>query len=218
MDIKLLQKSLIFRNMNDDEIHSALSALQAIEKKYKKDDVVMSAGIITETMGLVISGSVTIESNDIWGNRTILSHIGAGGFFAETYALLDDEVMLVDVRANENCRILFFRIGSLSDLNNHKEIWVNKLIFNLLQISAHKNLTLSLRSFHTAPKTVRGRIMAYLNSVSLQNHSKEFDIPFNRQQMADYLSLDRTALSKELGRMRNEGVISFRKNHFKIME
>ena len=102
MDIKLLQKSLIFRNMNDDEIHSALSALQAVEKKYKKDDVVMSAGIITDTMGLVISGSVTVESNEIWGNRTILSHIGAGGFFAETYALLDDEVMLVDVRENEN--------------------------------------------------------------------------------------------------------------------
>lgn len=217
MDIQSLQKSVIFRNMNDDEISSALSALQAVEKKYKKDDIIMSAGDATETMGLVISGSVTVESNDIWGNRTILSHVGEDGFFAETYALLDDEVMLVDVRANENCRILFFRIGSLSKLNKHKDIWVNKLIFNLLQISAHKNLTLSLRSFHTAPKTVRGRIMAYLNSVSLQNHSPEFDIPFNRQQMADYLSLDRTALSKELGRMRNEGVISFRKNHFRIM-
>ena len=218
MDIGFLHKSVIFRNMNDDEIQSALSALHAVEKKYKKDDIIMAAGEVTETMGLVISGSVTVESNDIWGNRTILSHVGTGGFFAETYALLDDEVMLVDVRANENCRILFFRIGSLSKLNNHKDIWVNKLIFNLLQISAHKNLTLSLRSFHTAPKTVRGRIMAYLNSVSLQNHSAEFDIPFNRQQMADYLSLDRTALSKELGRMRNEGVISFRKNHFKIIE
>ena len=217
MDIGFLHKSIIFRNMNDDEIGSALSTLNAVEKKYKKDDIIMTAGDVTEKMGLVIRGSVTVESNDIWGNRTILSHVGEGGFFAETYALLDDEVMLVDVRANENCRILFFRIGSLSKLNNHKDIWVNKLIFNLLQISAHKNLTLSLRSFHTAPKTVRGRIMAYLNSVSLQNHSAEFDIPFNRQQMADYLSLDRTALSKELGRMRNEGVILFRKNHFKIM-
>lgn len=217
MDIGFLHKSIIFRNMNDDEIGSALSTLNAVEKKYKKDDIIMTAGDVTEKMGLVIRGSVTVESNDIWGNRTILSHVDEGGFFAETYALLDDEVMLVDVRANENCRILFFRIGSLSKLNNHKDIWVNKLIFNLLQISAHKNLTLSLRSFHTAPKTVRGRIMAYLNSVSLQNHSAEFDIPFNRQQMADYLSLDRTALSKELGRMRNEGVILFRKNHFKIM-
>ena len=160
MDIGFLHKSIIFRNINDDEIDSALSTLNAVEKKYKKDDIIMTAGDVTEKMGLVIRGSVTVESNDIW---------------------------------------------------------VNKLIFNLLQISAHKNLTLSLRSFHTAPKTVRGRIMAYLNSVSLQNHSAEFDIPFNRQQMADYLSLDRTALSKELGRMRNEGVILFRKNHFKIM-
>ena len=73
MDIKLLQKSLIFRNMNDDEIHSALSALQAVEKKYKKDDVVMSAGIITDTMGLVISGSVTVESNDIYNSFNLAS-------------------------------------------------------------------------------------------------------------------------------------------------
>ena len=120
MDTQSLQKSIIFRNMNDDEIDSALSALHAVEKKYKKDDIIMSAGDMTETMGLVISGSVTVESNDIWGNRTILSHVGTGGFFAETYALLDDEVMLVDVRANENCRILFFRIGSLSKLNMGK--------------------------------------------------------------------------------------------------
>ena len=218
MDISFLHKSAIFKNMNDAEISAALNKLQTVEKKYKKDDVIMSAGAITETMGFVINGSVTIESNDIWGNRTILSHVGEGGYFAETYALLDNEVMLVDVCANENCRILFFRIGSLAKLSLHKDIWISKIIFNLLEISAHKNLTLSLRSFHTSPKTVRGRIMAYLNSVSFQNHSPEFDIPFNRQQMADYLSLDRTALSKELSRMQNDGIISFRKNHFKIME
>lgn len=217
MDIQLLQKSAIFAGMTEDEILSALKVIPTTEKEYKKDAVIMCAGTVLQSMGLVLSGSVTIETNDIWGNRTILSHVGNGGFFAETYALLDNEVMLVDVRANENCRILFFRIGSLSELNAINQAWLNKLIFNMLQISAHKNLTLSLRSFHTAPKSVRGRIMAYLNSVSLQKHSSEFNIPFDRQQMADYLNLDRTALSKELGKMRGEGIIDFRKNRFRLL-
>jgi CRP-like cAMP-binding protein len=93
---------------------------------------------------------------------------------------------------------------------------VLKYIANLLTISAHKNLILSGRSFHIAPKTIRGRVMAYLNSVSLQKNSREFDIPFDRQQLADYLNLERSALSKELGKMQRDGLISCRKNHFTI--
>ena len=92
-----------------------------------------------------------------------------------------------------------------------------KVIANLLRISAHKNLTLSGRSFHTAPKTIRGRVMSYLNSVSLQKHSRVFDLPFDRQQMADYLNVERSALSKELGKMEREGLIECRKNHFTIL-
>lgn len=151
---------------------------------------------------------VTVESNDLWGNRTILSLVGEGGFFAETYALLKNEVMLVDAVASEDNEILFLQTGLLNTLNAAKHIWLPKLTSNLLTISAHKNLTLSGRSFHTAPKSARGRIMAYLNTVALQKRSSEFDIPFDRQQMADYLNLDRSALSKELGKMRREGIIA----------
>ena len=162
---------------------------------------------------MVLSGSVTVESTDVWGNRTILALLNAGEFFAEVYALLG-EVLLVDVRAVEDCRILFLRPDSIEKNFNP---WAVKLFRNLLTISARKNLTLSGRSFHTAPKTVRGRVMAYLNTMSLQTGSRIFSIPFNRQQMADYLNLDRTALSKELGKMREEGLIAFRKNRFEIL-
>ena len=93
-----------------------------------------------------------------------------------------------------------------------------KLTANLLSISANKNLALTGRSFHTAPKSARARIMAYLNTVSLQKRSREFDIPFDRQQLADYLNLERSAMSKELGRMRDEGLIRTRKNHFVLLE
>ena len=179
----------LFHGMNKREIKSALNSLMATEKNYKKGSTILRAGNPTEKMGLVISGSVTIESNDIWGNRTILSHVEAGQLFAETYALLDGETMLVDVVANETCRILFLKVGSLDRLISLNKSWTNTLIANLLSISVRKNLHLSGRSFHTSPKTIRGRVMSYLNSVSLRKGSKEFDIPFDRQQLADYLNL-----------------------------
>jgi len=214
INIEALRSTILFRGMTDEEIKKSLK--QGIIKKYHKNQLLLRAGGTTDSIGLVLSGGVTIESNDIWGNRTILSHVGCGDFFAETYALLSGEPLLVDVRANEASEILFFNIGNV--LKENKESWQGKLIRNLLMISSRKNLMLSRRSFHTSPKSVRARVQAYLNSVSLETGSHDFDIPFDRQQMADYLNLDRTALSKELSRMKKDGIIDFWKNHFRIME
>ncbi|HBI64716.1 MAG TPA: Crp/Fnr family transcriptional regulator [Clostridiales bacterium] len=214
MDIQMLQKTMLFHGMTAEEVSSAVHFLGARETAYHKGERIFSAGDTTEELGLVTQGSVTIESNDLWGSRTILSHVGCGQFFAETYAFLKDEVMLVDVCANEACRVLFFAAGNLRRADTQPDRWMMKLLRNLLSISARKNLILSGRSFHTAPKTVRARILSYFNAVCLQTHQTEFDVPFNRQQLADYLNLDRTALSKELGRMREEGMLSYQRNHF----
>ena len=213
MEIAMLARSMLFHSMTEAEIYATLDALQANEAVYTKGSVILHAGETTDRMGMVLSGSVTVESTDVWGNRTILALLDTGQFFAEVYALLA-EILLVDVRTVEDCRILFLRPGGVE---RNREAWAVKLFRNLLIISARKNLALSGRSFHTAPKTARGRIMAYLNTVSLQRHKRKFSIPFDRQQMADYLNLDRTALSKELGRMRDEGLIAFRKNRFEIL-
>ena len=215
MDYKELSKKILFQGMTEDEISKCLASLNATEKGYKKGSVILHAGEFTDRMGMVISGSVTIESNDVWGNCTILSHVASGEFFAETYALLPNEVMLVDAKANDDCKILFVYVENILG-NLPPASWKEKLLKNLLQISAKKNLTLSGRSFHTSPKSARGRLLSYLNTVSLQNHSTEFDIPFDRQQLADYLNLERTNMSKELTRMKNDGLIECRKNHFKL--
>ena len=216
MDSLLLINTMLFKGMNEEEITQALSFLQAKEQIFKKGTGIFHAGMVTDRMGLILEGSVTIENNDLWGNRSILSLLGKGQLFAETYAYLPDEPMLVDVVANENCRILFLKVGSLHNPLTKGAPWAITFLSNLLGISAHKNLVLSGRSFHTAPKTIRGRVMSYLNSVSLQKKQKEFDIPFDRQQLADYLNLERSALSKELGKMQKDGLIAVRKNHFSI--
>ena len=218
MDTQQLQKTTLFQGMTEAEITEALHVLEAHEKRYEKGEILLTAGSVTERMGLVLVGSVTIESNDIWGNRTIISHVARGQVFAETYALLGNEPMLVDVTANEDCLVLFLGSGGMPIRADTPRPWAWKYVTNLLFLSAHKNRLLSGRSFHTAPKTIRGRVMAYLNSVSLQQRSHEFDIPFDRQQLADYLNLERSALSKELGRMQRDGLIACRKNHFTVCQ
>lgn len=214
MKKQVLGGIMLFRGMNEDEIDDALQLLAANERSFPKGTEILHAGTATAYMGVVLEGSVTVESNDMWGNRTILSHVGKGQFFAETYALLSNEPMLVDVTANEDCRILFLRTQNLLGADVK---WAGKLLTNLLLISAHKNLHLSGRSFHISSKSIRGRVMSYLNTVSIQTGKREFDIPFDRQQLADYLNVERTALSKELGKMQKDGYFTFHKNHFVIL-
>ncbi|MGP1569533.1 MAG: Crp/Fnr family transcriptional regulator [Eubacteriales bacterium] len=217
MNTDILHKSILFKDLTKEDLKNCLVALNAHEKHYKKGETVLYSGDTTDYMGLVLNGSVTIESNDIWGNCSILSHVSSGNFFAETYALLPNEVLLVDVIANEDCKILFFNIKRLfSDITTFP--FKEKVLKNLLIISSYKNLALSKRNFHTVSKSSRKRLLSYLNAIAVQKHSSEFDIPFNRQQLADYLNLERTNMSKELTRMQKDGIIQFHKNHFKIIK
>lgn len=216
MDISMLKRMMLFHGMSDEEIKQVLLSLQVREKHFRKGSFVFHAGDITSRFGIVLSGSVTIETNDIWGNRTILSHIGAGQVFAETYALLSNEPMLVDVTVNEDSNIAFLQAPVQDVCLDPDQLWMSKMTSNLLKISSYKNLHLSGRSFHTSPKTIRGRVMSYLSTVSLQTGSNEFDIPFDRQALADYLNVERTALSKELSKMQKDGYFTVRKNHFAI--
>ncbi|MCR5342260.1 MAG: Crp/Fnr family transcriptional regulator [Butyrivibrio sp.] len=217
MDNEVLQKIPLFRGMTDKEIAALLKVLDARKQSYEKNDRILHAGSKPGVIGIVLSGSVTILSDDIWGNRTILSHVEKGGLFAEAYALLEDVPMLVDVIANEGCSILLLKTKGILNSDKSQNSWDYKLLRNLLLISSKKNLNLSGRSFHTSPKTIRERVMSYLNTLALQNESTEFDIPFDRQQLADYLNLERSALSKELGKMQKEGIIETRKSHFKLL-
>ena len=119
--------------------------------------------------------------------------------------------MLVDAVAAEDCEVLFVNAAAFSGGSSAGQ---DKLLHNLLAVSMWKNLSLSQRIFCTTPKTVRGRLLTYFSAQTAACGRLEFDIPFNRQQLADYLNLDRSALSKELCRMRDEGLLQFEKNHF----
>lgn len=183
--------------------------------KQKKGDVILNAGSIVTDIGLVLSGSVRIEHTDLWGNKSILGITPAGGVFAESYACIPNEPMMVDAIANEDCDILFINVPKLF-MPCSVCLSQNRLIQNLVMISAGKNLQLSRRSLHTSPKTIRGRLFSYFSQQVSAQGSRKIVIPFDRQQLADYLNLDRSALSKELGKMRNDGLIEYNKNTFEI--
>ena len=217
MELSLFENSMLLQGLRPEELEDLLKRLAARQARYEKGEVLLRAGERTQVMGIVLSGSVTVESNDIWGNRGILSYVGPGEFFAETYALLPEEPMLVDVVANERCTVLFLKLSELRSASFQNRPYALRFLSNLLQVSAYKNLHLSGRSFHTAPKSIRGRVLSYLNSMALQTGSNAFDIPFDRQQFADYLNVERTALSKELSRMRAEGLLDCRKRHFRLL-
>lgn len=219
MKLLSIKDFTVFKGMSEAEIESALKTLGYDERNCEKGEIILYAGSITRKMGLVLSGSVTVESIDMLGNKTILSHIGVGDFFAETYGFLGNEPMAVDVCANEKTKIFFLNIGNITTTcNQGAESWKTKLITNILTISIRKNLFLSSRVFHTSSKTIRGKLISYLSFVSAKKQKKEFDIPFDRQQLAEYLNVDRTALSKEIGKMQREGLIVCKKNHFLLKE
>ena len=132
MDISVLHNSILFKGFDDTEISELLKALNAAEKKYKKGTMIFSSGEITDKLCFVTAGGVTIESNDMWGNRTILNLVGKGQFFAESYALLPDVPMLVDVCAAEDCSIVFLSMKSLANLNDTIS---SRLLANLLTIN-----------------------------------------------------------------------------------
>ncbi len=214
LDISFLARTAIFRNMTEADIQEALHCLRAQEKQYRKDEIISAAGNHIGQMGMVLSGSATIESNDYWGNRTILQRIEQGQYFLEAYAWMPKSVSPVDVRANETCRVLLFSVSHLRAECTCFSGGAHKVLVNLLTISSSKNMTLTVRNLQTSPKTIRERVILYLNTLRIQNQSNEFDIPFDRQQLADYLNLERTALSKELSKMQADGLITYHKNHF----
>lgn len=217
MDLTTLSDIPLFRGISIQALEEMAEALRMHEERYRKDELILRAGTLTQSLGIMLAGSVTIESNDAWGTRTILGFAGKGEAFAETYALLPKEPLLVDVRSHESRCILFIRISLLAHYAEAQKLWATQLSQNLLMNAAKKNLMLSRRSFLIASKSVREKVMAYLNAESIKHKANMFEIPFNRQQLADYLNVERTALSKELSRMQADGYISYRKNRFTIL-
>ena len=201
----------VFAGITDEE-WSSLSALPGMHiSHYKKNSRIFHTGDSVCEIGLVLSGCVCIESTDFCGNRSILSQIESGEVFAETYCLCQEPLM-VDVTAIEQSQILFLHRDLLQNPIYQHTSWQPKLMGNMLQLSMRKNLLLSNRIFCTSPKTIRERLLTYFTGLAIRTGKPLLELPFDRQQLADYLNVDRSALSKELGKMHRNGLIDYHKS------
>ena len=218
MDFISLSKTALFRGTTPQETEKMLSCLGAEQRHFSKGEMICRTGDIVTALGMVLTGSVLIENNDLWGNTTVLDSVGPGQIFAETYACTSGEPLMVNVVAAEPVDVLFLNMDRVLQVCSHACTHHNRLIRNLLSISAQKNLNLSRKIFHTASKSIRGRVLSYLSFLAAQQKKKIITVPFNRQQMADYLSVDRSALSNELSKMQKEGILEYHKESFKLLK
>lgn len=208
-----LKNHPLFQDLSESDLDQLYHAACMRSQFFEKNQTVFHAGDRICEVGIVQTGNVHIEMIDLWGNKSILSSIAPGQIFAETYAICR-KPLLVDVTAAAPCEILFLNLEFLARSFSEPGSCRDAIMQNLFAICVRKNLILSNRIFCTTPKTVRGRLLVYLSSESAKAGSTSFTIPFDRQGMADYLNLDRSALSKELGRMKKDGILDFKKYYF----
>ncbi len=217
MKLSFLKQTALFRGIEDEALETLLGCLNAREKHYDKGSTICRAGDTTHEIGLVESGSVNSIVNFYWGDSHIFDHMETGEIFGETYAALPGRELLADVVAAEDCTIVFFDMDKLLHTCESACSCHNQIIRNLMQISAAKNLGLSERMMHTASRSIRERLLSYLSQQAQEKGSASFAIPFSRQQLADYLGVDRSALSNELSKMGRDGLIRYHKNEFTLL-
>lgn len=213
-----LSNTQLFYGLKEDEITSLLGCLNAEKRSYKKGEVILSEGSTTENSGIVLSGMVMISCCDIWGNNSILGNATPGSIFAEVYACIPGQPLLVTVSAAEDTSILFMNVGRILTTCSNACPFHARLAQNLLTVCAHKNLQLSQRIQHTSSKSVRGRLMSYFSECAKHFGSNSFLVPYNRQQLADYLNVDRSALCNELSKMQKDGMIEYTRNHILLKD
>ena len=204
--LPILKNSPFFKGLTDNEILSVLHCVEAVTVSKEKDSYIFRA-----------ADSTQVIQEDLWGHRNILSKCHAGDFFGEPYAASPGAVLNISVVADEDCEIVFLNIQKLlvtcpTACGHHQ-----KLIRNLVSVLANKILILNDKITHVGKRTTREKLLSYLSAESIRHSSLSFDIPFDRQQLADYLCIDRAAMSTEISKLQKEGFIKTHRNHFEVL-
>lgn len=215
MENKNLTKIALMQGLNEQEISLILNCLQAKIKKYEKGETIFQEGEKIEEIGIIFSGTVTVQRNDYWGNRSIVALLGEMDVFGETFACLN-QASDVQVIAEEASEILFLQVNRVLTTCSSSCQFHNRLIRNLLEICARKNYQMNVKVDILSQKTTREKLLTFLSRQAIYLGKQQFEIPFNRQQLADYLSVDRSAMTVELGKLKKEGIIDFQKNVFTL--
>ena len=212
--IPLLKKTILFSGIGDKDAETMLDCFRARIRTYRKGEYVINCGDRIGSIMILAEGKLHIQRDDHWGNRSLISMITPAEMFGEAYATPGCEPFPNDVMAVEDSTVLFFSADKLLSVCPASCSAHSAVVRNLFLAISEKNRRLMQRMGCITQRTTRGKLTAYLSEQSERSNSPEFSIPFNRQQLADHLSVDRSAMSAELCRMRDEGLLDFEKNRF----
>lgn len=214
----LNEKCPLFRGIDSNNIKSVLKCLNSKEKNYSKNEYIYYCGDHIKMIGIVMSGKVQIMKEDVWGNNVILAELGEGMLFGEAFVLSGISKIPLSVKACENTTALFIDKDKVMTPCSSACDFHMDISKNLIKILASKNVFLTERLEHISKRTLKDKVLSYLSSEASKSGSLIFEIPFNRQELADYLSSDRSALSAVLSNLKSEGIIDYHKNKFKLNE
>lgn len=210
----VLKRSALFSGVEESKIPVMLDCLGAKKVSYNNGEYVLRQGEYIDSVCVLLSGRLHIRNEDYWGNGSILGRIEPGDMFAEAYSVPGSGALLNDVTAVEDCEVLFLDVKKIFSQGECSCGFHGIIIKNLVYEISEKNRNLVAKLGYMSKRTIREKLIAYLSDESKKQNRPSFEIPFNRQQLADFLSVDRSAMSKELGKMKNDGLIEFDKNRF----
>ena len=217
-DLKILENSRLFAGIRVDEIQPMLSCLQAVERKYPRGAYIFHTGEEVRALALLVRGTAHIQKEDFWGNRSLLASLAAGDIFAEAYAMPGSGAMRSDVVAVEGCTVLLMDVERVLSRCTNSCAFHARLTENLFTLLAEKNRGLAQKLDYISQRSTRQKLLAYLSEQAQRTGRAEFTIPFNRQQLADFLSVERSAMSAELSRMQAEGLIETERSRFVLKQ
>jgi CRP-like cAMP-binding protein len=212
-----LKKSPLFQGISEGELVSLVKCLGCTFRFYGKGEIVYLAGDFVREIGVVMSGRVHIIKDDAWGNSNIIAEISEGEMFAESVVCGGVGVLPVTVVAAADTEVMFADFQRVIAACSSACVFHTLLIRNMIGVFARRNIMLTGKIEHITKRTTREKLLSYLSEQSRLHGSGGFDIPFDRQELADYLSVERSALSAEMSRLKADGIINYRKSHFELL-
>lgn len=217
-DIKVLARCPLFAKTTEAQIESMVDCLSAKRRDFSAKSMIYPQGTEAYQLGIVLCGDVDVIQEDFWGNQNMVARLTPGQLFAESFALAQISRLPVSVMTHRDSSVLLLDYRRILHTCENTCPHHERLIANLLAIVAQKNVYLTQKMDIVTKKTIRDRLIAYLSIEAKRANSPRFSLPYDRQALADYLSVDRSALSRTLGEMRAEGLLDFSKNIFELKD
>ncbi len=215
--INKLSKLAMFDGIGEKCIESLLACCNVKSAVFDKGEVIITSGKIYDEFGILMQGKAKIIEEDFWGNENLISIAKENDTFAEAFSFIPNTQCQVTVIAIEKCEVLFINAKRILETCKNECGIHEKVIKNIMFDFARKTIYLNRKINHLSKRTTKQKIMCFLSDMALESGNTEFCIPFNRQQMADYLSVDRSAMSSELSDLKKQGKLDYRKNRFVLL-